>query len=76
MDYRSAILWYQYDPTKWFIVICDFLGLASHLQVFPSNEIKKGALNMQLKELKKVQDSLQWALPLAELPVVDWDTCQ
>ena len=32
-DYRNAIRWYQYDPTKWFIAICSWLGLASHLKV-------------------------------------------
>jgi fatty-acid desaturase len=33
MDYRNAIRWYQYDPTKWFIWACQKLGLASHLKV-------------------------------------------
>ena len=33
MDYRNAIRWYQYDPTKWFIWACQQLGLASHLKV-------------------------------------------
>lgn len=32
-DYRNAIRWYQYDPTKWFIAGCAKLGLASHLKV-------------------------------------------
>jgi len=32
-DYRNAIRWYQYDPTKWFIAFCAKLGLASHLKV-------------------------------------------
>lgn len=32
MDYRNAIRWYQYDPTKWFIWVCSVLGLASHLK--------------------------------------------
>jgi stearoyl-CoA desaturase (delta-9 desaturase) len=33
MDYRNAIKWYQYDPTKWFIWVCQQFGLASHLKV-------------------------------------------
>jgi stearoyl-CoA desaturase (delta-9 desaturase) len=33
MDYRNAIKWYQYDPTKWFIWACKQVGLASHLKV-------------------------------------------
>ncbi len=32
-DYRNAIRWYQYDPTKWFITGCAKIGLASHLKV-------------------------------------------
>jgi stearoyl-CoA desaturase (delta-9 desaturase) len=35
MDYRNATKWYQYDPTKWFIRVCQKLGLASHLKVHP-----------------------------------------
>ena len=33
MDYRNAIKWYQYDPTKWFIWTMEKLGLASQLKV-------------------------------------------
>ncbi|KAF9562088.1 delta 9-fatty acid desaturase protein [Agrocybe pediades] len=76
MDYRNAFLWYQYDPTKWFIALCGRIGLASHLRVFPSNEISKGQLAMKLKELKQIQDSLDWPLPPSSLPVVTWDTFQ
>lgn len=37
MDYRNAIKWYQYDPTKWFIWGCKQIGLASHLKVIISS---------------------------------------
>jgi stearoyl-CoA desaturase (delta-9 desaturase) len=33
MDFRNAIRWYQYDPTKWFIRVMQWAGLASHLKV-------------------------------------------
>ncbi len=75
MDYRNAIRWYQYDPTKWFIATCESLGLASHLRMFSKNEIEKGALTMKLKNLKKVQESLHWPTPIKELPVMSWETC-
>ncbi|KAG6331140.1 hypothetical protein ID866_7948 [Astraeus odoratus] len=74
MDYRNAFRWYQWDPTKWFIATCHWFGLASHLRVFPSNEIEKGALTMKLKALKDVQDSLAWPVPSDKLPVVTWET--
>ena len=75
IDYRNGILWYQYDPTKWFIALCGMFGFANHLRVFPSNEIAKGSLAMKLKDLKKVQDELEWPTPSEKLPVVTWDTC-
>jgi len=75
MDYRNAVLWYQYDPTKWFIALCGLIGFAKNLRVFPVNEISKGRLAMKLKTLKKVQDALVWPTPSKELPVVTWDTC-
>ncbi|PFH47568.1 hypothetical protein AMATHDRAFT_6624 [Amanita thiersii Skay4041] len=76
MDYRNAFLWYQYDPTKWFIALCGKLGLASNLRVFPSNEVHKGALSMQLKRLHKLQGSLEWPDPVDRLPIVTWETFQ
>ncbi|KAJ7267429.1 delta 9-fatty acid desaturase protein [Mycena rebaudengoi] len=76
MDYRNAYLWYQYDPTKWFIAVCKLLGLASNLRVFPSNEIAKGALTMKLKHLKQLQESLTWPPTADELPIVTWESFQ
>ncbi|KAJ7145206.1 delta 9-fatty acid desaturase protein [Mycena crocata] len=74
MDYRNAIKWYQYDPTKWFIWTCQQLGLASHLKVFPSNEIRKGQLTMQLKRLRETQEALSWPSDSNDLPVISWDS--
>ncbi|KAF9259270.1 delta 9-fatty acid desaturase protein [Marasmius fiardii PR-910] len=76
MDYRNAYLWYQWDPTKWFIALCGFLGLANNLRVFPSNEIVKGVLTMKLKSLKQLQDSVRWPPPPEKLPIVSWETLQ
>ena len=76
MDYRNAFHWYQYDPTKWFIALCDLIGCASNLRVFPYNEVQKGILTMQLKDLKKVQDSIKWPTALANLPVLSWEQCK
>jgi stearoyl-CoA desaturase (delta-9 desaturase) len=76
MDYRNAIKWYQYDPTKWFISFCQMVGLASHLKVFPDNEVKKGQLTMELKKLKTKQDSITWPTSSNDLPVISWDSFQ
>ena len=39
-DYRNAIEWHQYDPTKWSIWLWKQLGLAYDLKQFRSNEYK------------------------------------
>jgi len=76
MDYRNAIRWYQYDPTKWFIWVCQQLGLASHLKVFPENEVRKGQLTMELKKLKETQERLAWPSDSNDLPVISWESYQ
>ncbi|KAL1741243.1 hypothetical protein HDZ31DRAFT_67130 [Schizophyllum fasciatum] len=76
MDYRNAIKWYQYDPTKWFISTCRSLGLASHLKVFPDNEVRKGQLTMQLKRLRETQERLAWPSDSNDLPVITWESFQ
>ncbi|KAF5318710.1 hypothetical protein D9619_010636 [Psilocybe cf. subviscida] len=76
MDYRNAIKWYQYDPTKWFIWVCNKFGLATHLKVFPENEVRKGQLTMELKKLKETQEKLAWPSDSNDLPVVSWESFQ
>jgi stearoyl-CoA desaturase (delta-9 desaturase) len=75
MDYRNAIKWYQYDPTKWFITVMSWFGLASHLKAFPDNEVKKGQLTMELKKLKAKTDELKWPTTSNDLPIISWDGC-
>ncbi|KAJ3483709.1 hypothetical protein NLI96_g6129 [Meripilus lineatus] len=76
MDYRNAVKWYQWDPTKWFIACCEILGLASHLQRSPDGEIRKSQFTMQVKQLKEVQDDISWPLTSDELPVIEWSDFQ
>ncbi|KAK7062736.1 stearoyl-CoA 9-desaturase [Paramarasmius palmivorus] len=76
MDFRNAIKWYQYDPTKWTIWSLSKLGLASHLKVFPDNEVCKGELTMQLKKLRETQDRIEWPTDSNDLPVISWETFQ
>jgi len=76
MDYRNAYLWYQWDPTKWFIMTCSFFGMAKNLRVFSSNEIEKAMLTMELKRLKKTQEVLEWPLKADALPVWSLDKCK
>ncbi|KAI0786460.1 delta 9-fatty acid desaturase protein [Abortiporus biennis] len=76
MDYRNAVKWYQWDPTKWFIAACNYTGLASKLLRFPDVEVRRSEMTMQLKSLKREYDKLPWPATSNELPVVDWETFQ
>lgn len=75
-DFRNAIEYYQFDPTKWAILFFSWLGLAYDLKRFPENEIKKGALYMQEKSIASQKAMLNYGTPLNELPVYDWDEFQ
>ncbi|RCH99719.1 hypothetical protein CU097_013672 [Rhizopus azygosporus] len=68
-DYRNAILWYQYDPTKWFIKTLNFFGLTYGLKTFPSNEIEKGRVQMMEKKVDALKSKLKFGPQLKELPV-------
>lgn len=72
-DYRNAIRWWQYDPTKWAIWTWKQLGLASELKQFRRNEIEKGRVQQLQKKLDQRRATLDWGVPIADLPVVSWD---
>ncbi|KAK0391247.1 hypothetical protein NLU13_0748 [Sarocladium strictum] len=72
-DYRNAIEWWQYDPTKWAITFWKWIGLAYDLKQFRSNEIEKGRVQQLQKKLDQKRATLDWGTPLEQLPVVDWD---
>lgn len=76
MDYRNAILWYQYDPTKWLIIIFKILGVAYNLKEFPSNEVQKGLLQQKQKKLDRWRARLDWGTPLDQLPVIEFEEFQ
>ena len=72
-DYRNAIEWHQYDPTKWSIWLWKQMGLAYDLKQFRSNEIEKGRIQQQQKKLDQKRAKLDWGVPLEQLPVMEWD---
>ncbi|KAB8237673.1 hypothetical protein ETB97_008006 [Aspergillus alliaceus] len=72
-DYRNAIEWYQYDPTKWSIWVWKQLGLAYDLKQFRANEIEKGRIQQLQKKLDQKRARLDWGVPLEQLPVMEWD---
>ena len=72
-DYRNAIQWWQYDPTKVFIYLMSLIGQAYDLNTFRHNEIEKGRLQQHQKKLDAKRATLDWGIPLEQLPVVAWD---
>jgi stearoyl-CoA desaturase (delta-9 desaturase) len=72
-DYRNAIRWYQYDPTKLFIWTMKQVGLASNLQTFSQNAIEQGLVQQKQKKLDRWRARLNWGVPIEQLPVIEFD---
>lgn len=72
-DYRNAIEWWQYDPTKWMIWLWKQVGLADDLKRFRRNEIEKGRIQQLQKALDRRRRKCDWGLPLEQLPIMSWD---
>ncbi|KAJ3178527.1 hypothetical protein HDU85_005134 [Gaertneriomyces sp. JEL0708] len=75
-DFRNAIRFWQYDPTKWLIWLCSKLGLTYNLNTFPDNEIQKGRIAMQEKKILAIKQQLDYGKPLASLPSYTWSEFQ
>lgn len=52
-DYRNGIRWWQFDPTKWLIKSCAWMGMAKNLKVCPEDRIEKAKATMQLQRLQQ-----------------------
>ena len=44
-DYRNGIRWWQFDPTKWLIKSCAWLGAAKNLRTCSEDRIEKSQSN-------------------------------
>ncbi|MDF1764426.1 MAG: fatty acid desaturase [Oleibacter sp.] len=61
-DYRNGIRWFHWDPTKWFIKACSWVGLTSNLKTVPDYKIQRAVVKMQFKRAQE-------KLAKAECPV-------
>ena len=52
-DYRNGIRWWQFDPTKWLIKACQWIGLTKKLRTSPEDKIEKMRVAMTLKRSKE-----------------------
>ncbi|MEH6450703.1 MAG: hypothetical protein V7765_18705, partial [Oleispira sp.] len=48
-DYRNGIRWFHWDPTKWFIKACSWVGLTKNLKRVPDFKIQRAKVKMQFK---------------------------
>jgi stearoyl-CoA desaturase (delta-9 desaturase) len=58
-DYRNGIRWYQWDPTKWLIASCKFLGLARSLKRVPEFQIRQALVERQLQKAEETLGQCQ-----------------
>jgi len=52
-DYRNGLRWWQFDPGKWLIATCSWLGLASDLKRTSRFRIQRARLQMQFAQLRE-----------------------
>ncbi len=57
-DYRNGVKWWQYDPTKWLILICSKLGLAKDLRKVDEATIRHAQVQMQFKKVNNRLEKL------------------
>jgi stearoyl-CoA desaturase (delta-9 desaturase) len=75
-DYRNAIEWHQYDPTKWAIWMWKQMDLAYDLKQFRFNEIEKGRIQQLQKKIDRKRATLDWGIPIEQLPVMEFEEFQ
>jgi len=52
-DYRNGIRWYQWDPTKWLIAGCSWVGLTWDLKRVSDFKIQRAIVTMQFKRAEQ-----------------------
>ncbi len=52
-DYRNGIRWWQFDPTKWLIKACSWLGLSRNLRRYSDERIERARAQLQLKHARE-----------------------
>ena len=52
-DYRNGIRWWHFDPTKWLIKTCSWIGLAWDLKKIPDFKIQRAIVAMQFKRAEE-----------------------
>jgi stearoyl-CoA desaturase (Delta-9 desaturase) len=67
-DYRNAIKWYQFDPTKVFVYTCSLFGFTYNLKKFPQVIIDQGILQQKQKQINRQMKKMNWGSSFDKLP--------
>ena len=69
-DYRNGIRWFDYDPTKWLIRVCSWVGLTTNLKHVERFRIHEAQVAVQLKraeaQLENTKDAEKWQAVLEQ----------
>jgi stearoyl-CoA desaturase (delta-9 desaturase) len=69
-DYRNGVRWFDYDPTKWLIRACSWIGLTSDLKQVEQFQIHEAQVAVQLKrteaQLENTEDAEKWQAVLEQ----------
>ena len=69
-DYRNGVRWWQFDPTKWMIRLCSFVGLTRDLKRSTLAQRETARLEMQYRRVTKKCETLNlpenWRLRLEQ----------
>jgi stearoyl-CoA desaturase (delta-9 desaturase) len=57
-DYRNGIDWWHYDPTKWLIKACSWIGMTEKLRTTPQFKIEKARASMMLQRAHRKLDAM------------------
>jgi stearoyl-CoA desaturase (delta-9 desaturase) len=52
-DYRNGVRWWQWDPSKWFINVMWWLGLARNLKRVPASRIRRALLQTAFRRAER-----------------------
>lgn len=70
MDYRNGIKWYDYDPTKWAIVIAAWLRQAYALKKTTDEDIRKAILSVAQQKIDSEKVLYDWGVEDSALPSI------
>jgi stearoyl-CoA desaturase (delta-9 desaturase) len=69
-DYRNAVRWWQWDPTKWLICSLSWVGLTRKLQKVPDVTIERARIAMQFRRAQAALERRRRTLQMPDLDLL------